>query len=89
MDAFGKIDGFFNNAGIEGDLAPTHEYDIAMFDKVLHVNLRGMFLGLRFVLPAHGRRAERARWSTPPRSAPSAVSQGPAPTMPPSTARSA
>jgi NAD(P)-dependent dehydrogenase (short-subunit alcohol dehydrogenase family) len=51
MDAFGKIDGFFNNAGIEGDLAPTHEYDIAMFDKVLHVNLRGMFLGLRFVLP--------------------------------------
>jgi NAD(P)-dependent dehydrogenase (short-subunit alcohol dehydrogenase family) len=51
MDAFDKIDGFFNNAGIEGDLAPTHEYDIAMFDKVLHVNLRGMFLGLRFVLP--------------------------------------
>lgn len=51
MAAFGKIDGFFNNAGIEGDLAPTHEYDIAMFDKVLHVNLRGMFLGLRFVLP--------------------------------------
>ncbi|GAA0266509.1 SDR family NAD(P)-dependent oxidoreductase [Alteraurantiacibacter aestuarii] len=51
MEAFGKIDGFFNNAGIEGDLAPTHEYDIAMFDKVLHVNLRGMFLGLRFVLP--------------------------------------
>ena len=51
MEQFGKIDGFFNNAGIEGDLAPTHEYDIAMFDKVLHVNLRGMFLGLRFVLP--------------------------------------
>ena len=51
MEAFGKIDGFFNNAGIEGDLAPTHEYDIAMFDKVLHVNLRGMFLGLRFVIP--------------------------------------
>lgn len=51
MAAFGKIDGFFNNAGIEGDLAPTHEYDIAMFDRVLHVNLRGMFLGLRFVLP--------------------------------------
>src|SRR6187549_1107956 len=51
MDTWGRIDGFFNNAGIEGDLAPTHEYDIAMFDKVLHVNLRGMFLGLRFVLP--------------------------------------
>lgn len=51
FEAFGKIDGFFNNAGIEGELAPTHEYDIGWFDKVLHVNLRGMFLGLRFVLP--------------------------------------
>ena len=51
MDAWGRIDGFFNNAGIEGDLAPTHEYDIAMFDKIIRVNLRSMFLGLRFVLP--------------------------------------
>lgn len=51
MAAFGKIDGFFNNAGIEGALAPTHEYDIDMFDKIIRVNLRSMFLGLRFVLP--------------------------------------
>ena len=51
IDAFGKIDGFFNNAGIEGTLAPTHEYPIDEFDRVLTVNLRGMFLGLRFVLP--------------------------------------
>lgn len=51
MDRWGRIDGFFNNAGIEGDLAPTHEYDIAMFDRIIRVNLRSMFLGLRFVLP--------------------------------------
>jgi NAD(P)-dependent dehydrogenase (short-subunit alcohol dehydrogenase family) len=51
IDAWGRIDGFFNNAGIEGALAPTHEYSVEEFDKVLHVNLRGMFLGLRFVLP--------------------------------------
>ena len=51
ITAFGKVDGFFNNAGIEGDLAPTHEYDIAMFDRVIRVNLRSMFLGLRFVIP--------------------------------------
>ena len=51
MDNFGRIDGFFNNAGIEGKLAPTHEYDVDEFDKVLRVNLRGMFLGLRFVIP--------------------------------------
>ncbi len=51
MDAFGKIDGFFNNAGIEGKLAPTHEYPVDEFDRVLRVNLRGMFLGLRYVIP--------------------------------------
>jgi NAD(P)-dependent dehydrogenase (short-subunit alcohol dehydrogenase family) len=52
LDAFGRIDGFFNNAGIEGHLAPTHEYDVAEYDKVMSVNLRGVFLGLRHVLPA-------------------------------------
>lgn len=51
MGSFGRIDGFFNNAGIEGGLAPTHEYDIAEFDKIIRVNLRSMFLGLRFVIP--------------------------------------
>lgn len=51
MEAFGRIDGFFNNAGIEGSLAPTHAYDVAEFDKIIRVNLRSLFLGLRFVLP--------------------------------------
>ena len=60
MMAFGHIDGFFNNAGIEGKLAPTHEYDVDEFDKVLRVNLRGMFLGLRYVLPDMVRRGSGA-----------------------------
>jgi NAD(P)-dependent dehydrogenase (short-subunit alcohol dehydrogenase family) len=60
LDAFGKVDGFFNNAGIEGHLAPTHEYEVAEFDRVLHVNLRGMFLGLRYVLPDMVRRGSGA-----------------------------
>jgi NAD(P)-dependent dehydrogenase (short-subunit alcohol dehydrogenase family) len=60
IDAFGKIDGFFNNAGIEGALAPTHEYPVEEFDRVLRVNLRGMFLGLRFVLPHMVRRGTGA-----------------------------
>jgi len=51
MGTFGRIDGFFNNAGIEGVLSPTHTYPVDEFDHVLHVNLRGMFLGLRHVLP--------------------------------------
>jgi NAD(P)-dependent dehydrogenase (short-subunit alcohol dehydrogenase family) len=51
LDAYGKIDCFFNNAGIEGKVAPTAEYDEAVFDQVIAVNVKGVFLGLRHVLP--------------------------------------
>lgn len=47
---YGRIDGFFNNAGVEGLIAPTHEYPIAEFDRIMSVNLRGVFLGLHYVL---------------------------------------
>jgi NAD(P)-dependent dehydrogenase (short-subunit alcohol dehydrogenase family) len=51
LDAYGAIDCFFNNAGIEGRAAPTQEYDEAIFDQVIAVNLKGVFLGMRHVLP--------------------------------------
>jgi NAD(P)-dependent dehydrogenase (short-subunit alcohol dehydrogenase family) len=51
LQKFGRIDAFFNNAGIEGKLGPTHEYDEAEFDRIIAVNLKGIFLGLRHVLP--------------------------------------
>ncbi|PPQ36303.1 glucose 1-dehydrogenase [Rhodopila globiformis] len=51
LDAYGAIDCFCNNAGIEGSVAPTHQYDEAMFDRVMAVNVKGVFLGLRHVLP--------------------------------------
>ena len=51
LDKFGRIDCFFNNAGIEGRTAPVAEYDEAVWDRVIGVNLKGMFLGLRHVLP--------------------------------------
>ncbi len=51
LDRFGRIDLFFNNAGIEGKIAPTAEYDEDVFDQVMAVNVRGVFLGLRHVLP--------------------------------------
>ncbi|HEY1931766.1 MAG TPA: glucose 1-dehydrogenase [Acetobacteraceae bacterium] len=51
LDAFGAIDCFHNNAGIEGSVAPTAEYDEDMFDRVMAVNVKGVFLGLRHVLP--------------------------------------
>lgn len=46
----GRVDLFFNNAGIEGRLAPMTELSVEDFDRVLAVNCRGVFLGLRAVL---------------------------------------
>src|SRR5262249_50427902 len=51
IDKYGRIDCFFNNAGIEGKLANTAEYDEAVFDAVIGVNVKGVFLGMRHVLP--------------------------------------
>jgi len=48
--AHGRIDLFFNNAGIEGRMAPMTELSVADFDRVMAVNARGVFMGLRAVL---------------------------------------
>jgi NAD(P)-dependent dehydrogenase (short-subunit alcohol dehydrogenase family) len=48
---YGRIDCFFNNAGIEGKIASTMDYDEAMFDQVIGINVKGVFLGMRYVLP--------------------------------------
>ena len=51
VELYGRIDCFFNNAGIEGAVTPTQDYDDAMFDKVIAVNLKGVFLGMKHVIP--------------------------------------
>ncbi len=48
---YGRVDGLFNNAGIEGHIANTWEYDEEEFDRVTRVNVNGVFLGMRHVLP--------------------------------------
>jgi NAD(P)-dependent dehydrogenase (short-subunit alcohol dehydrogenase family) len=48
---YGRLDGLFNNAGIEGHIAPTWEYDVEEFDRVTRVNTNGVFLGMRHALP--------------------------------------
>lgn len=49
--AFGKIDVFFNNAGIEGMVKPIVEYPDEKFDQVIAVNVRGVWLGCKYALP--------------------------------------
>lgn len=51
-DTFGRLDYACNNAGIEGDQAPTGESSLENFDRVISVNLRGAFLCLRAELAA-------------------------------------
>ena len=50
-DRFGTIDVFHNNAGVEGDIAPITKYSLEAFRRVLDVNVVGVFLGLKHVLP--------------------------------------
>lgn len=49
---FGQVDAALLNAGIEGSLAPIPDYDPDMFDKVIAVNVRGVWLGLKYVMKA-------------------------------------
>jgi NAD(P)-dependent dehydrogenase (short-subunit alcohol dehydrogenase family) len=51
LDRFGTIDAFYNNAGIEGDIKPIPEYSLESFRRVLDVNVVGVFLGMKHVLP--------------------------------------
>lgn len=49
--AYGRIDAFANNAGYEGLIKPITEYPEDVFDRVMAINVKGIFLGLKYVLP--------------------------------------
>jgi NAD(P)-dependent dehydrogenase (short-subunit alcohol dehydrogenase family) len=51
LKKYGKIDVFFNNAGIEGVSKSIAEYPDEEFDKVIAVNLKGVWLGCKYVIP--------------------------------------
>ena len=48
---FGRIHAAVNNAGIECAYGPVYERTIEEFDQIIAVNLRGVFLGLRHIIP--------------------------------------
>jgi len=52
VKAFGALHIAVNNAGIGGPLAPVGEYPIEGWDKVIAINLSGVFYGLRYQIPA-------------------------------------
>jgi NAD(P)-dependent dehydrogenase (short-subunit alcohol dehydrogenase family) len=51
VDRFGTIDVFYNNAGVEGDIKPITDYPLETFRRVIDVNVVGVFLGMKHVLP--------------------------------------
>jgi NAD(P)-dependent dehydrogenase (short-subunit alcohol dehydrogenase family) len=48
---YGRLDYAFNNAGIEGAMASTHECTEENWDKVVSVNLKGVWLCMKYQIP--------------------------------------
>lgn len=51
IDAFGELDILVNNAGVGGNRLSLHEESAEQFERVLDVNLRGVYYGMKHVLP--------------------------------------
>lgn len=48
VETYGRLDYAFNNAGIEGENLPLHEQSVEQFDELMAINLRGVFLCMKY-----------------------------------------
>lgn len=51
IEAYGRLDYAYNNAGIEGDTAPTADCTEDNWDRTININLKGVWLGMKYEIP--------------------------------------
>ena len=51
VETYGRLDCAHNNAGIEGDMAPTADCTEANWDRTIAINLKGVWLCMRYEIP--------------------------------------
>jgi NAD(P)-dependent dehydrogenase (short-subunit alcohol dehydrogenase family) len=51
VEIYGRLDGAFNNAGIEGKMADTVNYPEDVFDRIIATNLKGVWLCMKYEIP--------------------------------------
>jgi NAD(P)-dependent dehydrogenase (short-subunit alcohol dehydrogenase family) len=51
VETYGRLDGAFNNAGIEGKMVDIAEYPEDVFDRIMAINLKGVWLCMKYEIP--------------------------------------
>lgn len=51
IDSYHRLDYAFNNAGIEQSMAPLAEQTVEEFDQIMNVNVRGVWLSMKYEIP--------------------------------------
>jgi NAD(P)-dependent dehydrogenase (short-subunit alcohol dehydrogenase family) len=51
VEKYGRLDCAFNNAGIEGSTLPVVEYEEEVWDRIIDINLKGVWLCMKYEIP--------------------------------------
>jgi NAD(P)-dependent dehydrogenase (short-subunit alcohol dehydrogenase family) len=51
IDAYGKLDVLWNNAGVSGECVYLTEYKEEEWDRIVNINLKGVWLGMKYAIP--------------------------------------